>query len=210
MVTSSLPGEGKSFTSLNLASVFALAGKKTLLIGADLRKPKLYDDLGLKNDLGLSQYLSNLATLEQVIQTSEIENLDMIAGGATPPNPSELLLKPQMKELIEHLRQRYDFIVLDTPPMGLVTDAFVLAEFANHILFVVRQGFTPMPVLQSLEEYHVRGKLKKISIVFNDLKKSGLGYGYGSYGYSYGYNYGYNYGYGYFNKKKDNKDSYYE
>ncbi len=194
MVTSSLPGEGKSFTSLNLASVFALAGKKTLLIGADLRKPKLYDDLGLKNDLGLSQYLSNLATLEQVIQTSEIENLDMIAGGATPPNPSELLLKPQMKELVEHLRQRYDFIVLDTPPMGLVTDAFVLAEFANHILFVVRQGFTPMPVLQSLEEYHQRGKLQNISIVFNDLRKSGLGYGYGNYGYGYGY--GYEYGYG--------------
>ncbi|MFN5555526.1 MAG: polysaccharide biosynthesis tyrosine autokinase, partial [Chryseotalea sp.] len=170
MVTSSLPGEGKSFTSLNLASVFALAGKKTLLIGADLRKPKLYDDLGLKNDLGLSQYLSNLATLDQVIQTSEIENLDMIAGGATPPNPSELLLKPQMKELVEHLRQRYDFIVLDTPPLGLVTDAFVLAALANHILFVVRQGFTPLPVLQSLEEYHQRGKLQNISIVFNDLR----------------------------------------
>ncbi|MCZ8354342.1 MAG: polysaccharide biosynthesis tyrosine autokinase [Cyclobacteriaceae bacterium] len=208
MVTSSLPGEGKSFTSLNLASVFALAGKKTLLIGADLRKPKLYDDLGLKNDLGLSQYLSNLATLEQVIQTSEIENLDMIAGGATPPNPSELLLKPQMKELIEHLRQRYDFIVLDTPPMGLVTDAFVLADLANHILFVVRQGFTPMPVLQSLEEYHQRGKLQNISIVFNDLRKSGLGYGYGSYGYGYGYGFGYGYGY---SDKRDSRsnNSYY-
>lgn len=191
MVTSSLPGEGKSFTSLNLASVFALAGKKTLLIGADLRKPKLYDDLGLKNDLGLSQYLSNLATLEQVIQVSQIENLDMIAGGITPPNPSELLLKPQMKELVEQLQHRYDFIVLDTPPMGLVTDAFVLAEFASHILFVVRQGFTPMPVLESLEEYHQRGKLPNISIVFNDLRKSGLGYGYGSYGYGYGYGYGY-------------------
>jgi Mrp family chromosome partitioning ATPase len=136
----------------------------------------------------------------------------MIAGGATPPNPSELLLKPQMRELVEHLRQRYDFIVLDTPPMGLVTDAFVLAELANHILFVVRQGFTPMPVLQSLEEYHQRGKLQNISIVFNDLRKSGLGYGYGNYGYGYGYGYSYGYGYGYGYGSKNRKDGggYYE
>lgn len=191
MVTSSLPNEGKSFTTLNLASAFALAGKRTLIIGADLRKPKLYDELNLNNDRGLSQYLSNLATLDEVIQTSHVENLFFISGGAVPPNPSELLLKPAMAEMLATLKSKFDFIILDTPPLGLVTDAFVLAPLVNHTLFVVRQDYTPREVLQALEEYYAGGKMNKISILFNDLRKSGLGYGYGNYGYNYGYGYSY-------------------
>ncbi|MFZ6009148.1 MAG: polysaccharide biosynthesis tyrosine autokinase, partial [Bacteroidota bacterium] len=187
MVTSSIPGEGKSFATLNLASVFSLAGKKTLVIGADLRKPKLFDELNLKNEKGLSQYLSGMATLEEIIQPSVHENLYLIAGGVTPPNPSELLLKPEMGSLLRLLREQFNYVILDTPPLALIADAFVLAAHADHTLFMVRQDYTPRSVLQALQEYYASGKVSKVSIVFNDLRKKGMGYGYHGYGYDYGY-----------------------
>ena len=211
LVTSSISGEGKSFTTLNLASVFAMAGKPTIIVGADLRIPKLFDDLKLSNDRGLSQYLSNMATLDEIIQKSPVDNLYLISGGPMPPNPSELLLRPAMTELIEILKQRFDYIIIDTPPITLVTDAFVLSAYSNHVLFIVRQDYTPREALVSLEEFHASGKLQHVSILFNDLRKSGLGYGYGSYGYGYGY--GYEYG-GYGDKKSGKKgnvgSAYYE
>ncbi len=207
MITSSLPGEGKSFTTLNIATVLALAGKRTVILGADLRKPKLFDDLNLHNNVGLSQYLSGMVKLDEVIQVSEIENLFLIAGGPMPPNPSELLIRPDMGRLIEQLKERFDFIVMDTPPLTFVTDAFVLSNLADHTLFVVRQDFTPKAALQHLDEFYTTGKLTKVSILFNDLRKSGWGYGYGGYGYGYGY--GYEYGYGYSKKKKTIGGGYY-
>lgn len=198
LVTSSIPGEGKSFTTLNLATVFALAGKKTIVLGADLRKPKLFDDLNLHNRVGLSQYLSGLASLEEVIQQSEIPNLSLISGGPMPPNPSELLIQPIMAELLQKLRAEYDFVIMDTPPLSYVTDAFILAAYADHSLFVIRQNFTPREALVALQEQYATGKISNISILFNDLKRTGLGYGYG---HGYGYNYGYSY-YGLGRKKR--------
>ena len=199
IVASSVPGEGKSFTALNLASVFSLAGKRTIIVGADLRKPKLYDDLNLKNECGLSQYLSGMAGLDEIIQKSAVENLFLISGGPMPPNPSELLIKPAMEHLLSELRKQFDFVIIDTPPLSLVTDAFVLAPFADHTLFLIRQNYTPMIALNALQDYYSTGKLTKISVLFNDLQKSGLGYGYG---YNYGYGYGYGYGDGYFKRRK--------
>jgi capsular exopolysaccharide synthesis family protein len=207
MVTSSIPGEGKSFTTLNIATVLALAGKKTVILGADLRKPKLFDDLNLNNDIGLSQYLSDMVQLDAIIQKSEIEGLYLIAGGPMPPNPSELLLRPAMTKLLTELRERFDFVVIDTPPLTYVTDAFVLAEFVDHTLFVVRQDYTPKPALQYLQDFYRSDKLTKVSILFNDLRKSGLGYGYSGYGYGYGY--GYSYGYGVYGNKKASGQGYY-
>lgn len=204
LVTSSLPGEGKTFTTLNLSSVFALAGKRTLIIGADLRRPKLFDELGLNNDVGLSQYLSDLVPLEQVIQPTKIENLSLIAGGPMPPNPSELLLRPKMDDLLKLLREQFDCIVIDTPPLSFVADAFVLSKYADHSIFVVRQDFTPRAALTSLQEYFATRKLTNISVLFNDLQKSGPGYGYYNHSYS-GYGY-YGYGYG----QKSNDEGYYE
>lgn len=205
MVTSSIPGEGKSFTTLNLATVFALAGKRTIILGADLRRPKLSDELKLSNTVGLSQYLSGLASRDEVIQVSAIENLFLISGGPMPPNPSELLLRPEMENLMTELRKSFDFVVIDTPPISFVADAFVLSSYADHTLFVIRQDFTPNVALKSLDEFYQMGKLTNVSILFNDLRKSGFGYGYGSYGYGYGYGYRYGYGYG----KKDNTGGYY-
>lgn len=202
LVTSSLSGEGKTFTSINLATVLAMSGKKTIIIGADMRRPKIYDDFGLSNDTGLSNYLSDLASLPQVIQPTEIENLSLISGGPVPPNPSELLLKEVVTEMFAKLKEQFDYIILDTPPVALVTDAFVLSRFADHSLFVVRQNYTPKNILRIINDYYEDGRVKNISIVLNDIFKSGPGYGYGyGYGYSYGYGYGYSYGYG--SKKKE-------
>ncbi len=111
-----------------------------------------------------------------------------------PPNPSELLLRPRMEELINSLRTTFDYVIIDTPPMSFVTDAFVLSKYSNHILFVVRQNYTPKNSLTALDEYYGSGKITNISILFNDVRKTGLGYGYDGYG-NYGYgNYGYGYG----------------
>ncbi len=169
--------------------MLALSGKKTIVIGADLRKPKLFEELNLKNDKGLSQYLSHLATLEEIIQPTGTENLFLMPGGPMPPNPSELLIKPEMTALIQQLKQQFDYVVLDTPPVGLVTDALALAAQADHILFVVRQNYTPRAMLQALEEHHQRGSFVNASIIFNDVRKSGMGYGYGYSSYTY-YGYG--------------------
>jgi len=198
LISSSISGEGKTFTSINLASIFALSGKKTLIVGADMRKPKIYQDLHLSNERGLSTYLSGMDTFDQVIQKTSNEFLDLASGGPVPPNPSELLLNPRMESFITEARTRYDVVIIDTPPMAIVTDAFVLAAFADHTLFIVRQNYTPKSLIKTANEFYVSGKLKKMSIVLNDIYKSGPGYGYG-YGYDYYYSYGFGKGYG--NKK---------
>lgn len=195
MITSSISGEGKTFTSINLASILSLSGKSTLIIGADMRKPKLYKDFEVSNELGLSSYLAGLADFDTVVQKTRYANLDLVSGGPVPPNPAELLLHKSMDEFIVKAKARYDYIIIDTPPMAIVTDSFALSGYADHIIFLVRQNYTPKELLRTAQDYFSSGKLKNISIVFNDVYKSGLGYGYG-YGYNYGYTYGYN-GYGY-------------
>ncbi len=186
LITSSISGEGKTFCSINLATVFAYSGKKTLLLGADLRKPKIWQDFELSNETGLSNYLAMKAPLEEIIQSTKVQNLDLISGGITPPNPSELLMSRKMQELMEELEKRYDVIIIDTPPIGLVTDALVLMPYAEHSVFVVRQNYTPTDLIKNAQELYLAGKITNISILFNDLKAHGKSYGYG-YGYGYGY-----------------------
>jgi capsular exopolysaccharide synthesis family protein len=195
LITSSISGEGKTFTSINLASVFALSGKRVLIVGADMRRPKIFSDFDLHNQTGLSTYLAGLGQLTDIIQKTSFENLDLISGGPVPPNPSELLLTDKMPQFITEVKALYDFVIIDTPPLAIVTDAFVLSGYADHTLFLVRQNYTPRNLLQTIEDFYASGKLKNISIILNDIYRSGPGYGYG-YGYAYGYNYGYGYGYG--------------
>lgn len=202
LVTSSISGEGKTFTSINLAAVMNLAGKSTLIIGADLRKPRLYSDFDLNNDVGLSNYLAGMAEFNQVIQKSKFDKLHLVSGGPVPPNPSELLLTDRMKQFMDEAKKHYEVIIIDSPPIGIVTDAFSLIHFADHTLFIVRQNYTPKNLLRTTQDFFVSGKLQNVSIVLNDIYRSGPGYGYG-YGYDYGYGYGYGYGrrkngYGYY------------
>ena len=122
MVTSSVSGEGKTFCSINVATVFALSGKKTILVGLDLRKPKIFGDFSIENDIGVVNYLIGQESLQTVIQKTDIEHLDVITSGPVPPNPSELLINEKLNELIGILKTNYDYIILDTPPVGLVAD----------------------------------------------------------------------------------------
>lgn len=191
VVTSSLSGEGKTFTSINLASVLALSDKTVLIVGADMRRPKIFSDFGLNNNIGLSSFLSGMSSFDEVIQKTSHKGLDLVSGGPVPPNPSELLLTSKMAEFISAAREKYAFVIIDTPPIAVVSDALALAEYADHILFLVRQNYTPKDILKVVQDYYNKGKFSKMSIVLNDIYKHGLGYGYG-----YGYRYPYSYGYG--------------
>lgn len=204
MVSSSISGEGKTFTTINLATVFAMSGKKTLIVGADMRRPKIFQDFDRSNDQGLSTYLSGISSFDQVVQNTAIENLFLVSGGPVPPNPSELLLTSKFEEFVKKALQEFDFILIDTPPLALVTDAFVMSKFVDHTVFVMRQNYSPKEFVHSIDEYYRSGKIKNISILLNDIYKSGLGYGYGqSYAYQYGYGYGSYGGYGYYSDESE-------
>ncbi len=186
MLTSSVSGEGKTFCSINIASAYALSGKKTLLLGLDLRKPKIFDDFEINNSIGIVNYLIGNKTLEEVTCVSHVNNLEIITSGPIPPNPSELLMSDLMRDLIAELRGIYDIIVLDTPPLGLVTDALILSQYADASLFVIRLDYTKRVMLELVNEKYRSGELKNISFILN-FYKSNLKYGYGGYGYGYGY-----------------------
>ncbi|MDD3741881.1 MAG: polysaccharide biosynthesis tyrosine autokinase, partial [Bacteroidales bacterium] len=142
LVSSSIPGEGKTFNSVNLAQVIAATNKKTLIIGLDLRNPGLTHHFYPKNTLGISTYLTGQSTLEESIQHTEDPNLDIFTSGPVPPNPSELVGSQKMKDLIMHLRSKYDYIVIDTPPINLTTDALQVISEVDAFVFVVRYKYT--------------------------------------------------------------------
>lgn len=190
MLTSSISGEGKTFCSINIATVFALSEKKTVIVGLDLRKPKIFGDFNLSNDSGAVNYLIGERSLDEVIQPTHIPYLDVILSGPVPPNPAELIMSDAMKEMIEELKGRYDYIVVDTPPVGLVSDALELAHLSDVILYVVRQNFTKKDMITLLNNRNKRGELSNVSIILNGFESKA------KYGYGYGYNYGYGYGYG--------------
>lgn len=185
LISSSVSGEGKTFCSINLATVLAFNKKKTLILGADMRKPRIFEELKLDNDKGLSNYLSGQLPLDQVIQKTAIEHLDVLPGGIIPPNPSELMMSPRMSQLMEQLKEQYEMIIIDSPPFGLVTDSMILQQYASHSIFVVRQGYTRTEHVRQMQEMWEQGKIANTSILFNDMKvgKYGYGYGYGDYKY---------------------------
>ena len=195
-VTSSVGGEGKTFTTMNLAAIFALSGHKTILIGGDLRKPKLHEDFKLDPNKGLSSYLINKSTLEDVIETTEIASLHVISSGPTPPNPAELLDSPKMKELIKELNKTYDYVIIDTPPIALVTDGVILMQHADINLYVVRHNYSNTKALNIINSLYNQKQVKNVHIIINDFKHSASGYGYG-YGYGYGTS-----GYGYYEEEE--------
>jgi len=190
LVTSSVSGEGKSFISKNLAASFALANKKTLLVHLDLRKPADFSHFGIDCNEGLSNFLSGSSTFESIILKTKFDNLDLIPSGPIPPNPTELIDSVKAEEMFKSLRNLYDIIIVDSPPVGLVADPLVLASFADHILFVVRYRTSRIRLIkQTINDLTQKG-IKKISIVANDVTLRTFGYGYYGYGYHYGYAYG--------------------
>lgn len=198
-VTSSVPGEGKTFLASNLAMVFASTDKKVLLIGADIRNPKLYNFFthpeidkigksGRSKDLGLTEYLYDDAVLtKQIINPmlAYTNTIDVIYSGKIPPNPAELLMSPKMKTLLDEVSQIYDYVIVDTAPLLVVTDTLLISEYANHTLYVTRAGVTEKRVIEYPLKLKNEGKLNGLSFVVNDVDDSNLGYG-GKYGYGYG------------------------
>jgi capsular exopolysaccharide synthesis family protein len=191
-LTSAISAEGKTFCAINIACAFAISDKKTLLIGADLRKPKIFKDFDLTNTIGLSSYLIGKSSLEEIINETNIKDLSIITAGPVPPNPSELLGSDKFIELLSVLRKKFDYIIFDTPPVGLVSDAVSVMKYSDTILYILRQNFTSKKVLIELNDFVSTTGLKNIYLVLNNIlyKKNKYGKYYGRYGYSgYGYTY---------------------
>ncbi len=207
LVTSSISGEGKSFIALNLAMSFTLTGKKVGLMEMDLRKPKLSKYLGISRDPGITSYLIGKASIDQIIKETQYPNLFVVSAGPIPPNPTELILSTQFAVMMEQLKNKFDYIIIDSAPIGPVTDSQLISSYANSTLYVVRHAHTPKVFLRMIDDLYKHEKFKNMALVFNGLKPrgagvlGGYGYGYGSYGYGYGYGGGGD-GYGYYTREE--------
>lgn len=205
LVTSTISGEGKSFISANLAISLSLLGKKVVIVGLDIRKPGLNKVFNIpKKEHGITQYLTNTTTnLMDLVQLSDInKNLFILPGGTVPPNPTELLAREGLEKAIETLKANFDYVILDTAPVGMVTDTLLIGRVADLSVYVCRADYTHKAEFTLINELVENNKLPNLCIVINGLdlqkKKYGYYYGYGKYGkyYGYGKRYGYGYGYG--------------
>ena len=214
LVTSSIPKEGKSFVAANLAVSLAFLGKKTLIVGMDIRKPGLNKTFGFSSrSHGITNYMTNPeeVNLYDMIMDSEISpNLHILPGGSVPPNPTELVSRPIFEETIEQLKEHYDYIILDTAPIGLVTDTAIIAHVADLGIVVCRADYTPKSAYQNINNLQQDQIFTKLATLVNDidmnLRKNSYSYNFGrKYGYGYGRKYGFGYGYGYGYENENNK-----
>jgi len=191
LVTSTESGEGKTFVSVNLAVSISLTGKKVLLIGMDLRKPMLSNHFAISEQEGISSYLSGMEdNYEKLIHKStEFTNLYILPGGIIPPNPNELILSDRFDQLIAELREQYDYIIIDSAPVGAVSDTFLINRVSNLTLYVCRANYSDKRNLEFLNRVHQENSLKQIYLVVNDVDIESSKYG-GKYAYGYGYGYG--------------------
>ena len=205
LVTSTVSGEGKSFVSANLAISFSLLGKKVVIVGLDIRKPGLNKVFNIpRKEMGITQYLANPeSNLMDLVQLSDInKNLYILPGGTVPPNPTELLARDGLDRAIETLKKNFDYVILDTAPVGMVTDTLLIGRVADLSVYVCRADYTYKNEYTLINELSENNKLPNLCTMINGLdlkrRKYGYYYGYGKYGkyYSYGKRYGYGYGYG--------------
>jgi capsular exopolysaccharide synthesis family protein len=198
-VSSTIAGEGKTFVGLNISAIYAMTGKKVIVLDFDLRKPRLDKCFGVDNIKGISTILISKHHYTECVHKSDIENLDYITSGPLPPNPAEIILGNKLKELIDEIKQSYDLIVIDTPPVGIVTDALVTYQLADNPIYVMRAGISPKSFIENVNSFVEGSKVEIMAIVLNGIERSSGRYGYGyksGYGYQYGYStYGYGYGY---------------
>ncbi|MFS2923959.1 polysaccharide biosynthesis tyrosine autokinase [Bacteroides sp. 90-K9/2] len=205
LVTSTVSGEGKSFISANLAISLSLLGKKVVIVGLDIRKPGLNKVFNIpRKEIGITQYLANPEkNLMDLVQLSDIsKNLYILPGGTVPPNPTELLARDGLDKAVETLKKNFDYVILDTAPVGMVTDTLLIGRVADLSVYVCRADYTHKNEYTLINELAENNKLPKLCTVINGLdlkrRKYGYYYGYGKYGkyYGYGKRYGYGYGYG--------------
>lgn len=197
LLTSLHPGEGKTFCSINTAAIIASADKKVLLLDFDMHKPKVHQSLELNNEIGLSSFIVGRNSLEEVIQKSDLANIDVITAGPVPPNASELVLSPRVDELLSRLKETYDYVIIDTPPLMLISDSMVLMRAVDIGMFVMNTDKATRAGVRHLEEIVESNKLMHTALILNNVKLKKWRYYYGRYSYNYGYGYGYGYGKGY-------------
>jgi len=194
LFTSSISGDGKSFIAINLGASLAMTNKKVAMIELDLRKPKLSKMLNIVNEPGVTNYLAGLETIDKIIKPVEnTPNLFVIPSGSIPPNPTELMLNGKLEILMEQLTRDFDYVIIDSPPIGLVTDAKLLNTYADVTIFVLRHKHTPKKYLKFVNQLYKNKEFNNFYIVFNGLKNRGM-FGMGKlpqYGYGNGYGYGY-------------------
>ena len=172
------PGEGKSFIAINTGTILAMNNNKVLIIGADLRKPIIHKKFNLENDHGLSSYLIGENTFEEIIFPTIINNLSVLSSGPIPPNPAELLSKPEMKILIDQLRMTYDYIIIDNAPVGIVTDGFILSNMVDLNIFILRYGVSHKHQVEMINQYAAKEMISNPAILVNDIKLDAFGSSY--------------------------------
>jgi len=186
VVSSTVPGEGKTTTATNLAGVFGMSDKKCIVISLDMRRPMLHRVFALTNKVGMSTVLSKNSELKDVIwEHKKIENLDIITSGPIPPNPSELMQSGKLSDLIDELREAYDYIIIDAPPMGAITDAILLMKIADISLVVFRSEFSEKEFVKSLEDVVSSYKIDNVGLVLNDVKPKNMSQSFFKYSYTY-------------------------
>ncbi|MFZ1664953.1 MAG: CpsD/CapB family tyrosine-protein kinase, partial [Flavobacteriales bacterium] len=200
MVTSYRPNEGKTFCSVNLSAILAKAGKKVLLLELDLHKPKVGSGLGMTNKMGISTILAGKAQVEECVMHTNIPHFDVILAGATPPNASELILSKNLTDILDFGREHYDYVMIDTPPVGLITDALLMMRYADATLFVINTRLANKDHVRNAMEIYRSNAAKNFGFILNGVRMKKSKYYYNT-NYGYGYRYAYGYGYGYGDKK---------
>jgi tyrosine-protein kinase Etk/Wzc len=176
--------------AVNLGGIIALSDQKVVILDLDLRKPKVNIAFDAENNIGVSTILIEKHSVQECIQKTAVENLHFIPAGPTPPNPSELILNPKFDDMLAELYQLYDVIIVDTPPIGLVTDGILVMRKADIPIYIVRADYSKKIFLKSINKIMRSNNFKNLTVVLNDAR------GASAYGYGYGYGYGYEYGYG--------------
>jgi capsular exopolysaccharide synthesis family protein len=197
LISSFSPGEGKTFTSVNLAAILAKSGKRTVIIELDLHKPRVYRRFGLKEQsIGITTCITGQNTYEEIVSATHVPNLFCIYSGPIPPNPSDFVLSDKLKEVIERAKQDFDYVIIDSPPAGLLSDSVYLIQYADASIFVLNTKTATKRVITFIEEIIESNKLQHVLLLLNGVSRPGKRYYYQGYGYSYGYGYGYGYGKG--------------
>jgi tyrosine-protein kinase Etk/Wzc len=185
-VTSTVSGEGKTFVAINLAGIIAFSGKKVVILDLDMRKPKIHHGFKTTNDLGMSTLLINKNTIKECIKHSELDGLDFITAGPIPPNPSELIISSALDEIIDELKTMYDLIMIDNPPVGLVTDGIKCIQKADYPIYIFRSEYSKKSFVRNADELIHKNGISKLSFIVNGVATHRSSYKYG-YGYGYGY-----------------------
>ncbi len=205
-ITSTISGEGKTFVAMNLAGIISYGGKKVIILDLDMRKPKIHLGFGVENVRGMSTLLIGRDELDNCIQFSSLEGLHFITAGPIPPNPSELIISERMDLLLGELRGRYDVVLVDNPPVGLVTDGIPMIQRADYPIYIFRSDYSKKQFVQNVDRLINENSISRLSTILNgvDIDRNKYGYNYG-YGYGYGYSYGQGYGGGYYEDRSETK-----